>query len=59
MRIGLIGLGKMGSHMVPRLVQRDHQVVAYDLDKDAVREAERKGAEGAGSLVASRAEMAW
>jgi len=32
----LIGLGKMGSHMVTRLVQCDHQVVAFDLDRDAV-----------------------
>ena len=51
MRIGLIGLGKMGSHMVTRLVQRDHQVVAFDLDRDAVREAEGNGATGAGSLA--------
>ena len=51
MRIGLIGLGKMGSHMVTRLVQRDHQVVAFDLDRDAVREAEDNGATGAGSLA--------
>jgi hypothetical protein len=32
----LIGLGKMGSHMVTRIVQCDHQVVAFDLDRDAV-----------------------
>jgi 6-phosphogluconate dehydrogenase (decarboxylating) len=36
MRIGLIGLEKMGSHMVTRHVQREHQVVAFDLDRDAV-----------------------
>lgn len=51
MRIGLIGLGKMGSHMVTRLVQRDHQVVAFDLDRDAVKAAEDNGAVGAGSLA--------
>jgi 6-phosphogluconate dehydrogenase len=51
MRIGLVGLGKMGSAMVSRLVQRDHQVVAFDLDEDAVKEAEGNGGEGAGSLA--------
>jgi hypothetical protein len=54
MRIGLVGLGKMGSAMVSRLVQRDHQVVAFDLDEDAVKEAEGNGGEGAGSLACSR-----
>jgi 6-phosphogluconate dehydrogenase len=51
MRIGLIGLGKMGSHMVTRLVQRNHQVVAFDLDKETVKEAGNNGAEGASSVV--------
>ena len=51
MRIGLIGLGKMGGNMVTRLVQRRHQVVAFDLDEDAVGKAERNGAEGASSVA--------
>jgi len=50
MRIGLIGLGRMGGHMVTRLVQRGHQVVAFDLDSDAVGQAESNGAEGAASI---------
>jgi hypothetical protein len=44
----------LGSHMVSRLVQRDHQVVAFDLDKDAVKEAEGNGAEGAEPLPCER-----
>jgi 6-phosphogluconate dehydrogenase len=36
--------------MVTRLVQRDHQVVAFDLDSDALRQAESNGAEGAASI---------
>jgi 6-phosphogluconate dehydrogenase len=51
MRIGLIGLGKMGGHMVTRLVQRDHQVVAFDLDSDSVRQAEGNGAASIADLV--------
>jgi len=50
MKIGFIGLGKMGSSMVERLVRDGHQVVASDLNKEAVREAEGKGAIAAGSL---------
>ncbi len=50
MRIGLIGLGKMGGNMVQRLVEKDHEVVAYDLDPEAVEAAKEHGAEGASSL---------
>jgi 6-phosphogluconate dehydrogenase len=50
MRIGLIGLGKMGGNMVKRLVQRDHEVVAFDLDDGAVARAEEDGAQGAESI---------
>jgi 6-phosphogluconate dehydrogenase len=51
LQIGLVGLGKMGSKMVTRLVQRRHQVVAFDLDAESVREAERNGARGADSVA--------
>ena len=30
MRIGMIGLGKMGGNMATRLTQGGHQVVGYD-----------------------------
>ena len=51
MQLGFIGLGKMGANMVHR-IHRDsqHQVVAFDLSRDAVEEAEGRGASGAGSL---------
>ena len=51
MRIGLIGLGKMGGNMVKRLRSRDHHVVAFDLDDDAVSRAVGDGAEGAASVA--------
>lgn len=56
MKIGFIGLGKMGSNMVERLLLRGHEVIAYNRSRPAVDEAVKKGAIGASShadLVAS------
>jgi 6-phosphogluconate dehydrogenase len=50
MELGFIGLGKMGMNMVQRLRQGRHQLVAYDLSLDLVREAESFGCVGAKSL---------
>lgn len=50
MKIGFIGLGKMGSNMVERLLQHNHQVVAYDLSEKARKEVAQKGAKVANSL---------
>jgi len=50
MRIGYIGLGKMGMAMVRRLLEKGHQVVATDPDGNARREAEAAGAETVASL---------
>lgn len=50
MKIGFVGLGKMGSNMVERLLQHNHQVVAYDLSEKARREVSDKGAEIVTSL---------
>jgi 6-phosphogluconate dehydrogenase len=51
MRLGFVGLGKMGGNMVHR-VHRDseHVVVAFDPSADAVAAAEGHGATGASSL---------
>ena len=40
----------MGANMTRRLLQTDHQVVAFDIHEENVREAEANGAEGAQSL---------
>jgi len=45
MKIGFIGLGKMGANMVERLLKHNHQVVAYDLSVKARKEVAQKGAE--------------
>src|SRR5260221_11869275 len=50
MKIGLIGLGKMGSNMVLRLLKDKHEVVVYDKSSDPVNDLENKGAIGAVSL---------
>ncbi len=50
MQIGFVGLGKMGLNMVTRLLQGDHNVVATDLNEDAIKSAFEKGAVTAKSL---------
>ncbi len=50
MKIGLIGLGKMGANMLRRLKKDDHDIVAFDLNKDLVKNAEEYGGTGAESI---------
>ncbi|MEJ2104592.1 MAG: NAD(P)-binding domain-containing protein, partial [Ignavibacteriaceae bacterium] len=50
MKIGLIGLGKMGGNMLKRLKNDKHQIVAFDLDKDNVKKAIDDGGIGADSI---------
>ena len=50
MRIGMVGLGRMGANMTTRLVRGGHAVVAYDRDPAAVRRVTDDGAEGVASL---------
>ncbi|HEY5495161.1 MAG TPA: decarboxylating 6-phosphogluconate dehydrogenase, partial [Candidatus Limnocylindrales bacterium] len=55
MRIGFIGLGRMGANMVRRLVRDGHEVVAFNRTPEKTREIMTEGAEGAfsvGELVA-------
>jgi 6-phosphogluconate dehydrogenase len=51
MRIGMIGLGKMGANMTERLLKGGHEVVAYDLSAEALKQAAGKGAETATTLA--------
>lgn len=50
MKIGFIGLGKMGFNMVHRLLNSGHEVVAWNRSPEAIREIEKLGAEGANSF---------
>ncbi|HUA26335.1 MAG TPA: decarboxylating 6-phosphogluconate dehydrogenase [Steroidobacteraceae bacterium] len=50
MRIGMVGLGRMGANMVRRLIRGGHECVAYDRSADAVRAVAADGAIAANSL---------
>ena len=50
MRLGMIGLGRMGMNMVRRLLQDNHEVVAYNRTPDKTKQIVSEGAEGAFSL---------
>jgi len=50
MKLGFVGLGKMGGRMVERLLGGGHEIVGYDPVEAAVKEAEAKGAIPARSL---------
>jgi 6-phosphogluconate dehydrogenase len=50
MKIGFVGLGKMGFNMVHRLLNNHFEVVVYNRSQDSVREAEKLGATGSASL---------
>lgn len=50
MKIGYIGLGKMGGNMVQRLLGDGHEIVVYDFSKDAIDKAVGKGATGAADI---------
>jgi 6-phosphogluconate dehydrogenase len=51
MRIGMIGLGRMGANMVRRLLKGGHECVVYDRSPDAVKASVAAGARGAGSYA--------
>lgn len=44
MKIGFIGLGKMGLNMVHRLLLNKHEVVVFNRSKEPIKEAEKLGA---------------
>ncbi|HEY5244099.1 MAG TPA: NAD(P)-binding domain-containing protein, partial [Acidimicrobiales bacterium] len=50
MKIGMVGLGKMGANMTERLLKAGHEVVAFDLSAAARDAVAAKGAEPATSL---------
>ena len=50
MKLGMIGLGRMGGNMARRLIAGGHEVVAFDRDAAAVETARSHGALPASSL---------
>jgi len=51
MKLGYVGLGKMGFNMVERLLEKGHDVVAFDRNADAVQEVKNKGGRPADTLA--------
>ena len=51
MQIGMVGLGRMGSNMVRRLLRAGHDCVFYDQSSQAVSDLTVAGGRGATSLV--------
>ena len=57
MKIGLIGLGRMGGNIARRLMNAGHEIVAYDRSADAVQALAKDGAEAASSLDDMRGKL--
>ncbi|HUT83886.1 MAG TPA: decarboxylating 6-phosphogluconate dehydrogenase [Thermodesulfovibrionales bacterium] len=50
MKIGYVGLGKMGFNIVERLLDKKHEVFVFDKNEEAVKNISAKGSLPAGSL---------
>ncbi len=50
MKLGYVGLGKMGHNMVERLVEKGHEVFAFDVNEEARKDAEKSGAHTVSSI---------
>jgi 6-phosphogluconate dehydrogenase len=57
MKLGMIGLGRMGANMAQRLMRGGHQLVGFDPKPEARKSLEDKGAESADSLAALVAKL--
>jgi 6-phosphogluconate dehydrogenase len=57
MRLGMVGLGRMGGSMAVRLARGGHDVVGYTIGEEDLRRAEERGTRVAGSLQALVAEL--
>jgi 6-phosphogluconate dehydrogenase len=57
MQIGMVGLGRMGLNLSRRLMRHGHEIVAHDLNTDAVRTLQDEGATGAASLAGLVSEL--
>src|SRR5215467_10815867 len=50
MQLGMIGLGRMGSNIVKRLLRAGHECVVFDSNQGAVKELAAAGANGAATI---------
>jgi 6-phosphogluconate dehydrogenase len=58
MKIGMIGLGRMGANMVRRLIARGHDCVVFDQSAQAVLDLSREGAVASTSIADFVARLA-
>jgi 6-phosphogluconate dehydrogenase len=49
-QLGMVGLGRMGSNLVRRLMRGGHDCVVYDVNPDPIKQLEGEGAAGASDL---------
>lgn len=52
MKVGLIGLGKMGYNIGAQIIEKNHSVVAYDVNSEAVDQFSKEGGSGVSSIKA-------
>jgi 6-phosphogluconate dehydrogenase len=57
MQLGIVGLGRMGANMARRLMRDGHEIVAYDVNPDAVSRLAGEGATGVASLEEMAAQL--
>jgi 6-phosphogluconate dehydrogenase len=57
MRLGMVGLGRMGGNMSIRLLRRGHEVVGYARSEDSRNRVARQGGNAAASLEELVAEL--
>jgi len=57
MQLGIVGLGRMGANMARRLMRDGHEIVAFDVNPDAIAELAGEGATGASSLADLAAKL--
>jgi 6-phosphogluconate dehydrogenase len=50
MQLGMVGLGRMGANLTRRLMRDGHELVAFDVNADAVETLRQEGATGTTSL---------
>jgi 6-phosphogluconate dehydrogenase len=57
MKIGVIGLGRMGGNITRRLMEGGHEVVAWDRNAEAIEDVAKDGAIAADGLADMRAKL--
>ena len=51
MKVGFVGLGRMGQAMAARLLGGGHELVVYNRSREKAAELEKNGAKVAGSIA--------